>query len=81
LGIHPIYNHQTQTLLQRPTRACWQEPDLSFSCEAFLVPDKYRSGCSQPSIGHSTGSPMKELEKEPKELNGFATHRRNNNRN
>jgi hypothetical protein len=22
LGIHPIYNHQTQTLLQRPTRAC-----------------------------------------------------------
>jgi hypothetical protein len=21
-GIHPIYNHQTQTLLQMPTRAC-----------------------------------------------------------
>jgi hypothetical protein len=24
LGIHPINNHQTQTLLQMP-RACWQE--------------------------------------------------------
>jgi hypothetical protein len=23
LGIHSIYNHQTQTLLQMPTRACW----------------------------------------------------------
>jgi hypothetical protein len=22
LGIHPINNHQNQTLLQRPTRAC-----------------------------------------------------------
>ena len=22
LGIHPINNHQTQTLLQKPTRAC-----------------------------------------------------------
>jgi hypothetical protein len=36
------------------------------------VPDKYRSGCSQPSIGWSTWSPMKELEKGPKELKGFA---------
>jgi hypothetical protein len=33
---------------------------------------KYRSGCSQLSIGQSTGSPMKELEKVPKELKGFA---------
>jgi hypothetical protein len=30
------------------------------------VPDKYRSGCSQPSIGLSTGSPIEELEKVPK---------------
>jgi hypothetical protein len=29
------------------------------------VPDKYRSGCSQPTIELSTGSPMKELEKGP----------------
>ena len=33
---------------------------------------KYRSGCSQLSIGRSTGSPKKELEKVPKELKGFA---------
>jgi hypothetical protein len=35
------------------------------------VPDKYRGGCSQPTIGLSTKFPMEELEKglkEPKEL-------------
>jgi hypothetical protein len=57
LGIRLIDNHQTQTLLWMPTNA---------------VPDKYRSGCSQPTIGLSTGSPMKELEKGPKEQMGFA---------
>jgi hypothetical protein len=31
LGIHPIYKHQTQTQLQIPTRACWQEPDVVVS--------------------------------------------------
>jgi hypothetical protein len=31
-----------------------------------------RSGCSQSSIRWNTGSPMKELEKLPKELKGFA---------
>jgi hypothetical protein len=36
------------------------------------VPDKYKNGRSQPSIGLITGSPMKELEKVPKELKGFA---------
>jgi hypothetical protein len=36
------------------------------------VPDKYRSGCSQPSTGWSTGSPKKKLEKVSKELKGFA---------
>jgi hypothetical protein len=35
-------------------------------------PDKYRNGCSQPSIELSTRSPMKELEKVPKELKGFS---------
>jgi hypothetical protein len=29
----------------------------------------------------STGSPMKDIEKGPKELKGFAAHRRNNNMN
>jgi hypothetical protein len=31
LGIHPINNHQTQTLLQIPKRACLQEPDKAVS--------------------------------------------------
>jgi hypothetical protein len=38
-----------------------------------MVPAKYRGGCSQPTIGVSTGSPMEELKKEPKELKRFAT--------
>jgi hypothetical protein len=29
---------------------------------------KYRSGCSQSSIGWNTGPPMEKLEKIPKEL-------------
>jgi hypothetical protein len=36
------------------------------------VPGKYRSGCLQSSIGWNTGSPVKELEKVPKELKGSA---------
>jgi hypothetical protein len=31
-----------------------------------------KSGCSQSSIRLSTGSPMKEIKKVPKELKGFA---------
>ena len=38
-----------------------------------------RGGCSQPTIGLSTGSPMEELEKGLKELKGFVTHGKNNN--
>ena len=38
------------------------------------VPGKYRSGCSQSSIGWNTGPLMKELEKVPKELKRSATH-------
>ena len=34
--------------------------------------NKYRGGHSQPTIELSTGSPMEELEKGPKELKGFA---------
>jgi hypothetical protein len=29
LGIHPIYIHQSQTQLWKPTRACCQEPDIA----------------------------------------------------
>jgi hypothetical protein len=43
------------------------------SCEAMPVPGKYRSGCSQPSIGWNTGPLMEELEKVSKELKGSAT--------
>jgi hypothetical protein len=67
-GIHPIHNHQTQTLLHIPTRFCLKEPHIAFSCEAMPVPGKYRIGYSQSAIGLYTGSPMKELEKVPKEL-------------
>jgi hypothetical protein len=72
LGIHPINNHQNQTVLQIPTRFCCQNPDIAVSCEAMPVPGKYRNGCSQSSIGWSTESPIKELEKVPKELKGSA---------
>jgi hypothetical protein len=37
------------------------------------VPGKYRSGCSQSSIGWNTGPLKKELEKIPKNLKGSAT--------
>jgi hypothetical protein len=37
------------------------------------VPGKYRSGCSQSSIGWNTWPPMEKLEKAPKELKGSAT--------
>jgi hypothetical protein len=72
LGIHPTNNNRTQTLWPKPTRACWQEPGIAISWEALPVPGKYRSGCSQLFFGQSTGFPMKELEKGPKELKGFA---------
>jgi hypothetical protein len=55
-----------------PTRACLQEPDIAVSLKALSVPDKYRSGCAQPSVGKSTVSSKKELEKVPQELKGFA---------
>jgi hypothetical protein len=73
LGIHPIINHQTQTLLHMPARFCWQDPDIAVSYETMPVPGKYRSGCSQSSIGWNTGPPMKELEKVAKELKGSVT--------
>ena len=69
LGIHHIYSHQTQILLWMPRSACWQEPDIAVSWEDLPVPDKYRGGCLQPTIGLSMESPMEELEKG---LKGFA---------
>jgi hypothetical protein len=69
-GIHPIYNHQTQTLLHMPERFCCQDPDTAVSCEAMPMPGKYRSGCAKSSIGWNMGPLMKELGKVPKELKG-----------
>jgi hypothetical protein len=36
------------------------------------MPDKYRGGCSQPTMELSIGSPMEEIDKVLKELNGVA---------
>jgi hypothetical protein len=58
LGIHPIYSHQTK-------------PKFGHSSEN-LVPGKYKGGCSQTTIGLSTGSLMEELGKRPRELKVFA---------
>ena len=72
LGIHPIYSYKTQTLSWMPTSACWPEQDIAVTWEALLVHDKYRGGHCQPAIELSTGFPMEELEKGPKEQKGFA---------
>ena len=72
-GIHPMNNHQTQSLLHMPARFCWQDPDTAISCEAIPVPGKYRSGCLQSAIGWNTGPPRKELQKVLKKLKGSAT--------
>jgi hypothetical protein len=55
-GIHPIYNHQTQTLLHMPARFCWQDRDIAISCEVMPVPVKYRSGCPQLSRASNEGA-------------------------
>ena len=47
--------------------------DVAISFEAMPVPGKYRSECSQSSIGWNTGSLVKVLEKVSKELKGSAT--------
>jgi hypothetical protein len=39
----------------------------------LALPSKHRSGCSQSAIERTTGPPMEELEKAPKELKGTAT--------
>ena len=72
LGIHLICSHQTGMVLRMPRSACWLEPYMSISWEALPELGKYRGGCSQPTIGLNTRSPMEELEKELKELKGFA---------
>jgi hypothetical protein len=43
------------------------------SCKTMPGPSKHRSGCTQSAIEWTTGPPMEELEKAPKELKGTAT--------
>jgi hypothetical protein len=72
-GIHNRISHQTQTLLHMQARFCWHGPDTAVSCEAMPMPGKYRSGCSQSSIGWNIRPPMEELENVLKERNGSVT--------
>jgi hypothetical protein len=55
------------------SKICWRDPDIAVLYEGVPVPGKYRSGCSQSSIGWNTGPPVEEPEKVPKELKGSAT--------
>jgi hypothetical protein len=45
-------------------------PDIAVLCEIMPVPGKYRSGCSQSSIGWNTGPPVEVLDKVPMLLKG-----------
>ena len=73
LWIHPIYRHQTQSLLWIPTLACWQEPNMAISWEAQPFLGKKRGWCSQTNIRLIMGFPVDKIQEELKELNGFAT--------
>jgi hypothetical protein len=42
-GIHPIYNHQTQSQLHISERCCLQDPDIALLSESLPMLDKYRS--------------------------------------
>jgi hypothetical protein len=72
LGTHPIYSHQTWTLLWMTGSACWWKPDMAVSWEALPEPAKYWGRCLEPTIVLNKGSQLKELEKVLKELRRFA---------
>ena len=63
LGIHPIFGHQTETLLQMPRRTCWKEPGSAIPWgHATVWPIQIHLWCLQITIRLSTGTPMEELE-------------------
>jgi hypothetical protein len=69
----PSHNQPPNTnTIAYASKILWKDPDIDVSFEAISVPGKHRSGCSQSSIGWNSWSPMKELEKVPKELKGSA---------
>jgi hypothetical protein len=49
-----------------PTSAYWQEPDITVYWEALPEPEKYRSGCSQPTIELIIGKKQKTKNKKQK---------------
>jgi hypothetical protein len=55
------------------TKICFMKLQELIHFNIKYEPNKYRGGCSQPTIGLNMGSPMEELEKGLKELKGFAT--------
>ena len=59
LGIHPIFRHQPQTLLQMPRSTCWQEPGIAIPWGyARVWPIQMHLWCLQITIRLSTGTPM-----------------------
>ena len=76
LGIHLIYRHQTQTLLQMPRSACQQEPDIAVSWETL---PNTELECLHQTIGLSTGSTVEEFEKDWRSWRGLQPHRNNHN--
>jgi hypothetical protein len=70
LGIHPINN---QTLLQMPTRFCWQEPDIAVSCEALPGLANTEVAAHSHPLDGAQGPQMKELEKVTMELKGVCS--------
>ena len=64
--VHPFLNQPPNTdTIAYISKILLKDPDIAVLCEAIPVPGKYRSGCSQSSIGWNTGPPMDELEKVP----------------
>jgi hypothetical protein len=52
---------------------------MDVSGQALPQPYQYRCGCLQATIKLSMGTPKEDLGQGLKELNGFATHRKNSN--
>lgn len=72
LGIYPMGDHQTLTLLLMLCYACRQEPSMAVLWEALPEADWERCRYPQPTIGLGLGIPMEELGERLKELKGIA---------